>query len=63
MNIDEATRGAPGQAGCGGVFRNYRGFIKGCFSFHLGIKFAFEAEIIGFIMALEFAHRIDWSNL
>ena len=63
VNIDGAAKGAPGKAGCGGIFRNCRGFIKGCFSFHLGIRFAFEAEIMGFIMALEFAHQFDWNNL
>ena len=63
VNIDGAARGAPGQVGCVGVFRNCCCFIKGCFSFHLWIIFAFEAEITGFIMVLEFAHRFDWSNL
>ena len=63
VNIDGAARGASGQASCGGVFRNCRGFIKGCFSFYLRNKYAFEAEIMSFIMALEFAHKFGWSNL
>ena len=63
VNIDGVARGASGQASCGGVFRNCRGFIKGCFSFYLRNKYAFEAEIMSFIMALEFAHKFGWSNL
>lgn len=31
-NIDGTTRGNPGEAACGGVFRMYMGFVKGCFS-------------------------------
>ena len=45
------------------MFRNSCGFFKGCFNFYLGNKYAFEAEIMSFIMALEFAHKFGWSNL
>ena len=47
VNIDGVARGAPGHSGCGGIFRTCRGFIKGSFTWYLGIKFAFEAEIMG----------------
>ena len=35
VNFDGAARGAPGMAGSGGVFRDCRGFVKGCFAFLL----------------------------
>ena len=52
-----------GKAGCGGIFRTCRGFIKGCFSLFLGTRLAFEAEIMGFILAIEFAYKFKWKNL
>ena len=63
VNIDGAAKGSPGHAGCGGIFRNCRGFSKGCFAKYLGIKFAFEAEILGFITAIEIAKKFNWSPL
>ena len=63
VNIDGAARGSPGKAGCGGIFRTCRGFIKGCFSLFLGTRLAFEAEIMGFILAIEFAYKFKWKNL
>ena len=63
VNIDGSSKGAPGVFGCGGIFKNCRGFVKGCFAIHLGICFAFEAEIMGFIIAIEIAHKFNWLNL
>ena len=63
VNIDGSTRGTPGHAGCGGIFRTYRGFIKGSFSYYLGINFAFEVELMGFILAIEIAYNWNWYNL
>ena len=63
VNIDGAAKGAPGHSDCGGIFRNCRGFSKGCFAKYLGIKFAFEAELLGFIMAIEIAKKFNWSPL
>ena len=44
-------------------FKTCRGFIKGSFSYYLGIDFAFEAELIGFILAIEIAYNWNWYNL
>ena len=63
VNIDGSARGAPGRSGCGGVFRTSRGFVKGCFSVFLGIKYAFEAELTGKITVIEFAEKYNWNCL
>ena len=63
VNIDGVARGSPGKAGCGGIFRTCRWFIKGCFSLILGIRLAFEAKVMGFILAIEFAYKSKWKNL
>ena len=63
VNIDGAAKDAPGHSGCGGIFRNCRGFSKGWFGKYLSIKYAFEAEILGFIMAIKIAKKFNWSPL
>ncbi|KAI9166139.1 hypothetical protein LWI28_026893 [Acer negundo] len=42
VNTDGAAMGSPGFGGCGGIFRNYRAFMKGCFAIPLGQVFAFR---------------------
>lgn len=49
INTDGAAIGAPGRAGCGGIFRTYRRFCKGCFANPLDNLYAFEAELMGVI--------------
>ena len=61
MNIDGAVRGVPGHSDCGRIFRNCKGFSKGYFSLYLSTKLTFEAEIIGFIIAVEIAKKLQWS--
>ena len=63
VNIDGSVRGAPGRSGCGGIFRTCKGFVKGCFSVGLGIRFSFEAELFGFMIALEITHKFSWNYL
>ena len=63
VNIDGAAKGALGHAGCGGIFCTCRGFVKGIFSFYLDIKFAFEAELTGLILAKEVVAKYNWNNL
>lgn len=55
MNTDVAANGSPGMASCGGIFWTYRGFCKGCFKHPVGIAFAFEAELMGVMSAIEYA--------
>ena len=45
--------GSPGKSGCGENFRICRGFTKGCFSWSLGVGYAFQAELIRLIFAIE----------
>ena len=37
--------------------------MKECFAVYIGIKFAFEAEIIGFILAVEAVSKFNSNNL
>ena len=62
-NIDGSALGVLGFSGCGGVFRTCKGFVKGCFAYGLGIGFAFKAEIMSFILAVEKAKEFGWVNL
>ena len=48
---------------CGGIFRTCRGFTKGCFARSLGAVYAFEDEIMAFILATEKAHEFGWNNI
>jgi len=52
-----------GLAACGGIFRDYRGSFLGCFASNLGQKSVFEAELFGFVLALEFAIQHGWQHL
>ena len=51
------------MAGCGGIFRTYRGFCKGYFSRPLGIMNTYEVEFLGIITTSEIAQQFKWSNL
>ncbi|KAK3197881.1 hypothetical protein Dsin_021296 [Dipteronia sinensis] len=46
VNTNGAALSSPGVGGCGGVFRNCRAFVNGCFASPLGQVFAFEAELL-----------------
>ncbi|KAI9191000.1 hypothetical protein LWI28_001990 [Acer negundo] len=55
VNTDGADMGSLGFGGCGGIFQNYRAFVKGCFAIPLGQVFAFEAELLAASLAIDFA--------
>ena len=57
VNMDEAANGSPGIAGCGGIFRTYRGFCKGCFAKPLRVLYAFEVKLWGVITAVKYSIR------
>ncbi|GMN27021.1 hypothetical protein TIFTF001_001497 [Ficus carica] len=63
VNMDEAANGSPGIAGCGGIFRTYRGFYKGCFAKPLGVLYAFEVELWGVITAVKYVIKFHWTHL
>ena len=45
------------------MFRNSRGFVQGCFSYHIGQVFAYEVEIHGVIVVVDFAWSFSWRSL
>ncbi|MCH80775.1 ribonuclease H protein [Trifolium medium] len=62
-NTDGTSLGNPGQAACAGVFRNSHGEYMGSFAMNLGIANALYAEIMGVILAIEFAIEKHWNFL
>lgn len=62
-NIDGASCGNPGNASCGGIFRNHNAdFVYG-FAEPLGITNAYVAELCGFMRAIEIAFQKQWNHL
>ncbi|XP_057775250.1 uncharacterized protein LOC130994229 [Salvia miltiorrhiza] len=62
-NSDGSAMEAPGRIYAGGVFRDWRGFVRGCFHVEGGLGFAFEAELLRVISAIQLAHRWGWNKL
>ena len=48
---------------CGGIFRDFRGTFLGCFASNVGSLSVLEAELMGLILAMEFAARNHWNRL
>lgn len=63
INIDGSALGSPGTAGYGGLFQNARGFLHGAFTGSLGTAYAFEAELMAAIYAINKAFEVGWRNL
>ncbi|KAL0277948.1 UNVERIFIED_CONTAM: putative ribonuclease H protein, partial [Sesamum radiatum] len=63
VNTDGCSRGQPGPSSCGGIFRNCRGFVHGCFALSLGSGFAYQAEWVGVMTAIAIAHSKGWKYL
>lgn len=53
-----ASRGSPGHAASGGIFRDSFGVFRGCFSFFIGIKSAVHAELCIAMVAIEQASLV-----
>lgn len=62
-NIDGSTLGSLGAAGFGGTFRNLKAFHHGSFAGRLGFRYAFEAEPMADIVAIEKACERGWLQL
>jgi len=56
-NTDRASLGNPGQAACGGLFRNSSSNFIGGFAVNLGVSSALCSELIGAMLAIEIAHK------
>ena len=48
---------------CGGIFRDYRGTFLGAFASKIGAWSVYEAEIMGLIIAMEYAAHHKWTPL
>lgn len=62
-NSDGSARGAPGYAAAGGIFRDFTGSVKGCFSSFLGNFPALHAEFIVAMMAIEISFHKGWNSV
>ncbi|XP_039683793.1 uncharacterized protein [Medicago truncatula] len=60
-NTDGSVRNL--MAACGGVFRDSRRTFLGGFTSNLGIVSVFQAEIMGLILAMEYASSNSWTRL
>lgn len=63
FNTDGTANDLLGLAGCGGTFRTYRGFCKGCFLNLMRILFAYATQLMGIICAIEFVKKHNWNFL
>jgi len=52
-----------GQVACGGLFRDYLGTFRGAFYCNIGIQTVFYAEVLGIILAIEYAAQQGWRNI
>lgn len=62
-NCDGATKGFPGLAAYGGIFRGKSATILGCYVENLGITTCIFVEFIGAMLAVEIAFKKGWFNL
>jgi hypothetical protein len=46
-----------GHAACGGLFRDHLGTFRGAFYCNIGLQYVFYAEVLGIILAIEYAAR------
>lgn len=51
------------NASCGGIFQDFRGTLLGCFASNIGRVSVFEAELMGLIIAMEFAVSNSWYHI
>ncbi|XP_057792980.1 uncharacterized protein LOC131009580 [Salvia miltiorrhiza] len=63
VNTDGSAMGAPGVIAAGGVFRDNWAMVRGCFHIKGGVGFAFEAELLAIITAINLAHDRNWLRL
>jgi len=61
VNTNGSIRDTNGA--CGGLFRDHLGTLLGAFTCNMGSCSIFDAEVLGYIIALEFAAQHGWSNI
>lgn len=62
-NSDGAARGNPSHAASGGIFRDSRGAILGCFANYIGVASSLEAELCAAMSCIEIAFEKGWTNI
>ncbi|KAK2424264.1 hypothetical protein QL285_034644 [Trifolium repens] len=62
-NIDGASNGNPGNASCGGIFRDHEANFIYAFAEPLGFASSYVAELCGAMRAIEIAFQQNWFNL
>ncbi|KAJ4717448.1 Ribonuclease H protein [Melia azedarach] len=60
VNTDGLSKGNPGEAACGGVFRDHSGKFLGAYAVSLGHNTSFYAEIMAIIYAINQAAQRGW---
>ncbi|KAL6214491.1 hypothetical protein ACLB2K_013925 [Fragaria x ananassa] len=63
LNTDGFSKGNPGLAGCGGVFRDSFGRFIGGYCQSLGAQTPFFAELMAVILGVEFAFLFGWHHI
>ncbi|KAK2636892.1 hypothetical protein Ddye_031684 [Dipteronia dyeriana] len=63
INTDGTVLSSPCATGCGGVFRNRRAFVNGCFAAPLDHVFASEAELLAASMTINFTWQNGWHRI
>ncbi|KAF1898214.1 hypothetical protein Lal_00032980 [Lupinus albus] len=63
INSDGAAHGAPGIAGGGSIFRDFKGAYMGGFVAFFGIKDSLFVELQAAIMEIEIAHQKGWKAI
>ncbi|KAJ0027643.1 hypothetical protein Pint_36567 [Pistacia integerrima] len=63
VNTDGLSKGSPGLSACGGVFRSNSGEFLGGFLINLGFEFAYYAELMAVLIAIEIAYSKGWWQL
>ncbi|KAK3229809.1 hypothetical protein Dsin_001690 [Dipteronia sinensis] len=63
VNTNGAVMGSPGVGDCGGIFRNCRAFVKGCFAIPFSQVFAFESKLLIASLAINFALNYGWQRI
>lgn len=61
LNTDGLSKGNSGVAAIGGIFRNFKGYVLGCYSQNIGHKSSFDAEMQAFITGVEFTKNKGWN--
>ncbi|XP_057786559.1 uncharacterized protein LOC131004004 [Salvia miltiorrhiza] len=63
VNTDGSAMEAPGNIAAGRVFHDNWNVVRGCFHFKGGSGYAFEAELLAIISAIQIANRCGWHKL